>query len=84
METKATAVEMMSPDELSNLKCGNCEKFDIGKSMQGILKVAATQLKTYMKSLKALDQARGKEFDIVGFAVLMVGSRRFLWKCVSL
>lgn len=81
---KADQVEEMSENELNNLKCTDSTinpKYN--KTVKEILNHAVKQLTTYVDALKIQDKVDKVEFDTTAFAVMVVGSRRIVFRAVE-
>jgi hypothetical protein len=52
MEQRAKKVEAMSISDVCQLKCGNAERFDKGKTIEDIFNDARKQLLNYVHNLK--------------------------------
>ncbi|GBB89570.1 hypothetical protein RclHR1_01630008 [Rhizophagus clarus] len=76
MEQKAKKVETMSISDLRQLKCGNAEQFDKGKTIENIFDDACKQLLNYVHNLK-------DDYHISAFVVMSVGSRRLIWEKIN-
>ena len=76
MEKRANKVETMSINDVRQLKCGNVERFDKGKTIEGIFDDARKQLLNYVNNLK-------DDYDTSAFVVMTVGSRRLIWEKIN-
>jgi hypothetical protein len=78
MERRAKKVETMSINNVRNLKCGNAEKFDKGKTVEYIFNDARKQLRNYVQNLKD-----SHLYTTSAFVVMSVGSRRLIWEKIN-
>ncbi|RHZ82141.1 hypothetical protein Glove_114g104 [Diversispora epigaea] len=78
MESRVNKVEAMSECDLRQLKCGNGEQFDKGKTMEQILNDGCEQLLVYVHNLNEQDIRNHCEFVTSAFVVLTVGLRKLL------
>ncbi|PKY45814.1 hypothetical protein RhiirA4_460484 [Rhizophagus irregularis] len=76
MEQRAKKVEAMSISDVHQLKCGNAERFDKGKTIEDIFNDARKQLLNYVHNLK-------DDFHTSAFVVMSVGSRRLIWEKIN-
>ncbi|CAG8696728.1 15029_t:CDS:2 [Funneliformis caledonium] len=80
MEKRADKVETMSASDVRQLKCGNAERFEIGKTMEDILNDGCEQLIKYVLNLEEDDRQNHREFATSAFVVMTVGSRKLIWE----
>ncbi|CAI2193233.1 10471_t:CDS:10, partial [Funneliformis geosporum] len=76
MERRANKVDKMSRRDVLQLKCGNAEKFDNGKTIKKIFNGAREQLLKYVHNLKEDDRQNHREFITSAFVVMAVFSQQ--------
>ena len=83
MERRANKIDAMSRSDILQLKCGNSEQFDNGKTIREIFIDACKQLLNYVYNLEKDDRQNHHEFITSAFVVMAVGSRKLVWKKIT-
>lgn len=83
MEARADKVEKMTKDDVLQLRCGNAEKYDKGKTIKEVFDNGRQQLLEYVHNLRKNDNQNHCKFATTGFVLMTVGSRKLLWEKVE-